>query len=120
MKKEHTEKLLADFPDLYAQYNLPMNQTCMCWGFECGDGWFDLIYRLSEKLAEIGDVQACQVKEKYGTLRFYVDAVNREQGNQIDELIDQAEEESANTCDICGLPGELNGGGWLTTRCATH
>jgi hypothetical protein len=31
-----------------------------------------------------------------------------------------AEARSACTCEICGEPGRLHGGGWLTTRCAAH
>ena len=49
----------------------------MCWGFSCGDGWYLLIDRLCSSLQWDTDtnkypqVVATQVKEKYGTLRFY-------------------------------------------------
>ena len=45
MNDANAKKLYTDFPELYSQHTLPMNQTCMCWGFCCGDGWFDLIYK---------------------------------------------------------------------------
>src|SRR5215469_10089273 len=47
MNQELTDKLLKRFPVLYQDYYSPMNQTCMCWGFDHGDGWFDIIWQLS-------------------------------------------------------------------------
>jgi hypothetical protein len=84
----------------------------MCWGFECGDGWFDLIKRLSERLKEISertgdDIQAEQVKEKYGTLRFYINGGDEEAY----KTIDKAERESEHTCELCG-----NNAGRLTEQ----
>jgi len=53
MNKENTTKLLKRFPVLYQDYYSPMNQTCMCWGFETnGDGWFDIIWQLSLAIEE--------------------------------------------------------------------
>lgn len=96
-----------------------MTKTCMCWGFETGDGWFDLIDRLSKRIVEVSNdsVQASQVKEKFGTLRFYVDSAC---SDEVYSLIEQAEQESAETCDICGQPAKLTGNGWLATRCESH
>ncbi len=110
MREELQEALYRDFPDLYANRIL---ETCMCWGFDCGDGWEPLIRRLSEKLSKIDGVRAEQVKEKFGTLRFYLDY--EVEGAQ--DLIDEAEEESARTCEQCGQPGKLRGGGWMVTLC---
>lgn len=39
MNAENEKKLLTDFPKLYSQYHLPMTETAMMWGWECGDGW---------------------------------------------------------------------------------
>jgi hypothetical protein len=56
------DKYLCDkFPKLLAERNKPMQETCMCWGFECGDGWFYLIqslcsavqHRIDSRLEEI-------------------------------------------------------------------
>ena len=72
MRKELTEKLYNDFPDLYEQRAWSIQESCMPWGFECGDGWYDLIYQLSKDLMATCDkVRAVQVKEKFGGLRFY-------------------------------------------------
>ena len=50
MKKELDEKLVAAFPLLYKDRHESMQETAMCWGFACGDGWFDIIWDLSSKL----------------------------------------------------------------------
>ena len=179
----------------------------MAFGFECGDGWYDLLYSLSEKLEvetkELNKqdkdghcancsclksnhyacattkpgrcllvkkvptkrvfkafrakylwqrplmwsayklhrlwegfkklfyykLQACwceaydpaiplavQVKEKYGTLRFYMHYSTEE----MEDLIHEAEKQSAKTCETCGQPGVLRGPGWYFTACETH
>lgn len=116
MNKENTEKLFEDFPKLYGQDNDLEYHDGMHWGFECGDGWFDLIYELSEQLSKISGAQATQVKEKFGTLRFYMYG----HSDKIRAFIDKAEVKSANTCDVCGLPGKLRGDGWLRVRCEEH
>ncbi len=36
---------------------------------------------------------------------------------RMEDLIDMAEDESRITCEVCGLPGKLNAGGWLEVRC---
>ena len=50
MRKDLDEALCRDFPLLFGDRKRPMDQTAMCWGFQCGDGWEPLIRRLSEKL----------------------------------------------------------------------
>lgn len=47
MTKELELKLVKRFPVLYQDYTSPMSQTCMCWGFDHGDGWFNIIWMLS-------------------------------------------------------------------------
>lgn len=53
MKQELQKELFRRFPYLYADRTKPMTQTCMCWGIDCGDGWYKLIYDLSEKLDKL-------------------------------------------------------------------
>jgi hypothetical protein len=57
-----------------------------------------------------------QVKEKYGTLRFYVNGATDSQY----KLIDFAEYMSETTCEICGNKGKLVGQGWFSVRCTQH
>lgn len=47
MNQENTKKLVERFPVLYQEFHDPMSTTCMCWGFDHGDGWFDIIWELS-------------------------------------------------------------------------
>jgi len=57
-----------------------------------------------------------QVKEKFGTLRFYYDGGD----DVIDGMVRMAESMSAVTCEACGAPGTTGGRGWITTLCETH
>jgi len=46
MNQKIDEQLCKKYPKIFAQRGLPMNQTAMCWGFQCGDGWYTLINSL--------------------------------------------------------------------------
>jgi len=126
MRKDLDEQLCREFPNLYRNRNGSMRETCMCWGFDVGEGWFQLIYDLSKKLeAEILKQPeeerqyycASQVKEKYAGLRFYMEGST----NEMEELIQKAEEKSGKTCEICGAPGEVRvHHGWYYTSCEEH
>jgi hypothetical protein len=181
MKKELDEKLCAKYPKIFADRNKSMMETCMYWGFDHGDGWFNIIDRLCANIQhhidqviernernrkytdmvaaaragdfslfdqhfhfvkdmpealekyrkevleeeipewrkedpEIPQVVADQVKEKYGTLRFYYHGGN----DIIDGMVRMAESMSAVTCEVCGAPGTQRGGGWIRTLCDKH
>jgi hypothetical protein len=47
MSPELTKKLLTRFPVLYQDYYSSMQETCMCWGFDTNDGWYDILWQLS-------------------------------------------------------------------------
>jgi ribosomal protein L37AE/L43A len=118
MNKENTRKLIDMFPKLYHGYTKSMTESLMCFGFECGDGWFDLIKELSQKITEIdpeGECKAVQVKEKFGTLRFYTFGSN----DQISNLIVEYEEKSAHVCEDCGsnINVKTSGEGWIRSLC---
>lgn len=121
MNKENTYRLFADFPVLYQQHKLDKSKTAMCYGFECGDGWFDLLYKLSQNLEQFPEVQVNQVKEKFGSLRFYVQYDLYDEASNsmvIEEMISEAEGESMRTCDTCGKPAVSSSrGGWIRTVC---
>ena len=104
------------YPDLFRQTELPMTQTCMCWGFTHQDGWFAIIDALAETIAEIDPTaEARQVKEKLGTLRFYCDSALE----AVDDAIVAAEEFSGRVCEETGALGRLISlDGWLQTRSA--
>jgi len=125
MKQELDEALCKDFPNLYKQRHGDMRSTAMMWGFECGPGWEPLIRNLSRELeAEILKIPevhreyicASQVKEKYGTLRFYCHS----ETDEMSRIIRYYEHKSAETCEECGKTGTLRGYGWLSTKCDEH
>lgn len=61
-------------------------------------------------------VVAVQVKEKFGTLRFYYDGGD----DFVKGVTYFAESMSSVTCEECGAPGETGGTGWIRTLCETH
>lgn len=119
MRWELQKNLFESYPELYADYKLPPNRSLMCFGFECGDGWYDIIKKLSKRIMTIAEQtgakpRAVQVKEKFGELRFYISGATKE----ILDAIEEAREESLRTCEICGKPGELHERNhWYKTVC---
>jgi hypothetical protein len=105
------------------------------WGrwISCDKGWYPLLARLDEQLAELlPDYEIHQVKEKFATLRFYwsceqgeMDEAEFERRMQAaHELVGSAEAATAHMCEICGARGEVrrgkSAGGWLKTVCDEH
>lgn len=70
--------------------------------------------QVDEEAQKIPEV--VQVKEKFGTLRFYCNGTTDKQQN----YIDFAESMSAVTCEVCGKPGKTVGRRWLKTLCKEH
>ena len=76
MDERLEKKLVENYPIIFKDYRGDMKKTCMAWGMACGDGWFKLIDEMCQDIISlIGDkdiqVIAHQVKEKFGSLRFY-------------------------------------------------
>jgi hypothetical protein len=99
------------------------------WGLQCGDGWRDIICRLTAEIACIvggpdaaPQIRIVQVKEKLGTLRYYVQDVPEVHRAAVNAAIWQAEERSAATCEACGGPGRLRETeeGYWYTACDSH
>jgi hypothetical protein len=160
MKRELDETLCAKYPLIFKDRNADMRTTAMCWGLECGDGWYNIIdvlcglltseYRqaqsrydfikdkvdqpqwegskkiitqeqIDEAKAKLDEETlkvpvAVQVKEKFGGLRFYVQAATKEHYN----YISFAESMSYRTCESCGAEGKTYTDGWHTTLCDIH
>lgn len=65
---------------------------------------------------QVPQVVAHQIKEKFGTLRFYSTG-----GDDVTNgMISMAENLSARTCERCGAPGKSRGGVWIRTLCDQH
>jgi hypothetical protein len=119
MKKELAKTLVEKYPDALSEYGGDMTKTCMAWGFECGEGWFKILEELCEKVGNIPGFKFAQVKEKFGMLTIYYDGPDTEEDQKIVRAaIDEAEDKSLNTCEMCGEPGKRhNDGGWLSVEC---
>ena len=122
MNEQNTEYLCKTYPQLY-DMSKPPTESLMCFGFP-DDGWFNLIKDLSDKIVATGvKVHVVQVKEKFGTLRYYVDiatGTSREDVEKVYRLISEAEAKSEVTCEVCGEPGKLRQGGWIKCLCDIH
>jgi len=82
--------------------------------FSVGNGWLGLVRMCIEELIDAGwNKETCQVKEKFGGLRFYVNAASDEQFR----IITKYEDLSYVTCEDCGKPGKERPGGWIRTLC---
>jgi hypothetical protein len=112
MSPELTQKLLDKYPKLFSSKQF--------WGFECGDGWFDLLDYLcgaiKEHTYDSDEVTVDQVKEKFGRLRFYL---SRED-DVMHGMVSMAEHMSGQICETCGNRGETRGGSWMVTLCDLH
>ena len=148
MRQELDHELCEKYPKIFRDRHAPMTQTAMCWGFDCGDGWYNIINALCFQIQsyidwknsqrqllltsnpydrpipdEVPQVVATQVKEKFGTLRFYWGGHGGHPItiNIMDDIVYAAEIKSAYICEECGKYGELRTGGWwIKTLCGTH
>ena len=126
MTKELDDKLVEKYPKIFIDRHGDMRQTCMCWGFDCSDGWYFLIDHLCKSIQgyidsnshlNISQVVATQVKEKFGSLRFYYNGGN----DLIQGMVWFAEHLSHYICEECGKEGEVvNKSAWLMCRCPEH
>lgn len=114
------------------------------WGFECDNGWYDLIHELCQKITDRfardgkePGIEVLQVKEKFGSLRFYYkfdktdnaplivdflgsgaslilspdkddpDKKTDELRKDIRRIVSEYEQKSKTVCEICGASGEI-------------
>jgi len=103
------EKLLYNrYPEIFADKDAPLTDSLMGFGFTHGDGWYFIIDNLCRCIQNHVEwkrrtnpdfyVKAVQVKEKFGTLRFYIDGGDEE----VFGMIKMAECMSRNVCEITG------------------
>lgn len=112
--------LITKYPNAFAYQD--SNFPFALFGFECGDGWASILEPVSAYLEELNTkhenkVLIQQVKEKFGSLRFYCSW----EDETLSELIRVAEEKSFQVCEICGNPGTTKKIlGWVKTTCDLH
>ena len=103
MDSQQTEQLYERFPELYRERTAPLKSSGMAWGFQCGNGWYKIIYEMSQKISklsiggEFGPAITHVSKHKDGTL--YVEARNLTP--PIQDIITTATEQSRLTCEYC-------------------
>ena len=81
------------------------------WARDVGPGWAKVIQPLVD-YAIVHDLRISQIKEKFGTLRFY-SALD----DTLDKMIEEAEKLSSETCEACGAPGRVRHTGWWLCLC---
>ena len=101
-----------------------MNETntCMYWGCECGDGWFEplktfitVVHFINEIATLYNSKFVCtQLKEKYGELTVYYDIryINPKEktdefvinilDNMFDDALTDCEKACWDVCEVCG------------------
>lgn len=123
------KKLFKKYPKIFRQKDLSMNQTCMCWGISCGNGWYQLLDDLCGSIQRYIDctsgyrdgkewkpeqVEAVQIKEKFGGLRFYTNYND----DIVEGMIHYAEYLADHTCEECGSKEKVfQTKGWIKTIC---
>lgn len=125
MRKELEQKLVERWPSWF-NVKGSTYETRMCDGFAHGDGWFEIVWRLCEDLEPLvaeaekatgRPFEVRQVKQKFGSLSFYVSHGHRT--DAILQRIEIGESESLRTCEVCGKPGKLRGD-CIRTVCDEH
>lgn len=114
------ENLIKKYNHLFTRGEM---QPFAMFGFECGDGWYDILELLigqidhyfTHKYKGVPEGFAIvQVKEKFGGLRFYVDGGD----DVVYELIRFAENLADRTCEYCGSNQNImRSQGWIITAC---
>ena len=115
MTNEQMNEFLVSIGGLENGFYTDREPIKNCNFFDVNNGWFELIKELIEDLISLGwDKQTCQVKEKFGGLRFYINGGSDEIFNKITE----AERKSYEICEETGKPGKLRTDlGWHRTLC---
>jgi len=85
-----------------------------------GMGWQKILDDLTLKLEALGwNGELQQVKEKFGTLRFYwVNNLDGIFSEIAEDVVSMAEWHTSHTCEECGdCASKRRGDGWIVTLC---
>jgi hypothetical protein len=84
---------------------------------ECNDGWLEMIKNCIDELIAAGwNKEICQIKEKFGGLRFYTNVMTKE----CYDIVSKYEKLSYTICEVCGAPGKVRNQRWIRTLCDNH
>ncbi|MHB1733448.1 MAG: hypothetical protein ACYCU8_08335 [Ferrimicrobium acidiphilum] len=91
----------------------------------CERGWYEIVVEVDRRLAQLDPAYVVrQVKEKYGSLRYYFapsDAASEDVVRQMKDVVAKAERQAAITCEVCGATVDVvlrEGPRWQTV-CST-
>ena len=110
MRQKSQDKLFIKYPELFRQKDLTPQETCMCWGIQCGDGWYDIIDILCCEIQryinnkKIKQPEIEQIKSKFGRLRFHI----RGRDEYIDGLVRMAEQLSVRVVETAEKQNNFN------------
>ncbi len=124
MQKLTESDLIERHPLIFQDRYASPENSCMSFGIACGPGWFHILDVLFEKITTYCERErapspkATQIKEKFGSLRVYMDVTTP----YIDGLIWMSESITHSACEVCGAPAKMTGfdQGWLQVRCPEH
>ncbi len=128
MKKELQEELFDIAPEFFDRGS--PSESLMYFGFAVGDGWFPILKKGLKAIKKWTDgpnwssewpdkkypyvFKVLQVKEKFGTLRFYAGGADR----NVNAIIEGMEFASSCICERCGANGDLRTDMyWIRTLC---
>jgi len=149
MDLELQNKLYEKYPQFFSNKDKGIQSSCMAWGCEHGNGWYEILASLCWMIRQYEDNKRWQKewKEKqkqeiqdsmgiridgeepeYFPVKF--DQIKEKYGglriyfsggdDYVEGLVSMAEAISYNICEVCGNKGQPNKGGWITTLCETH
>lgn len=128
MDNELEQKIYSIDEVFFREKDYDQMNTCMCWGIECDDGWYEPIRKFVEKVAILNSllkpINMCivceQMKSKWADFRCYWGIRSLNNSNPTGELnekedqlcqtvdsmmcdiVDSCELECSKTCEICG------------------
>lgn len=128
--KQENKKLLEKYPWLYPvseytgkpledyDYSFTwMDDIPLGWNIAFGKQMVEELGALLEKYNYQDEYSICQIKEKFGGLRWYDNGFPTEGYEEYKEWLDKYEELSFKTCIDCGKPAKYFTRGWITPIC---
>lgn len=120
---------MGDYTDRIENYAILYPRLFSGNPFDVGHppGWNSLVAELMSEIEKINEnlpqeewATVAQIKEKFGGLRFYMNSYPKQYSEEIDKLIDAAEDTSVVTCVVCGAQGKMCNNGWISPYCDQH
>lgn len=135
MKPELQQQLYDKYPVLFSNRHKPARESCLHFGIETRDGWYDILDNLCSAISiheenievrtkynkktdpsyesDYIPVTFDQVKEKFGGLRVYFSGGDK----YVRGMVSMTESFSYMVCETCGERGKPNRNGWIHTFC---